>query len=301
MKKISIILGLLIVSLFSCKNNDKNITPEILDIEKKISDGDQKQLVDQLNQKYMELLRDSSLTHKDKMKITEHAYNFFKKEHFTAISSNYLYEFLKNYKSDDRREKVKDFIDMLDKDGNKELSVLMKRLYKTSYPEDKSYIAGFDKLSSADIDFDLYLKSVAEKMYNNMETSGSLDLLQARNYINSCEIYALINPESQNSAKYLFMGAQVAQNIRMFEKTVELFDWILIKYPNFKKAESVLFIKGFVLDNELKRTDEARKVYNEFLKKYPKSDYADDVKTSLEYLGMSNDEIIKSIENKSKK
>jgi tetratricopeptide (TPR) repeat protein len=301
MKKISFILILLIVSFFSCKNNDKNITPEILDLEKKISDGDQKQFVDQLNQKYLELLRDSSLTDKDKMKITDHAYNFFKKEHFTAISSNYLYEFLKNFKSGDSKEKIKEFIAMLDKDGNKELSVLMKRLYKITYQDDKSYIAGFDKLSSSDIDFDLYLKSVSEKMYKNMEISGSLDLLQARNYINSCEIYALINPENHNSAKYLFMGAQVAQNIKMFEKTVELFDWILKKYPDFKKTESVLFIKGFVLDNELKRTDEARKVYNEFLKKYPKSDYADDVKTSLEYLGMSNDEIIKSIENKGKK
>jgi tetratricopeptide (TPR) repeat protein len=289
------------VSLFSCKNIDKKITPEILDIEKKISEGNQKQLVDQLNQKYMELLRDSSLTDKDKMKITDRAYNFFKKEHFTSISSNYLYEFLKNYESGDRKEKIKEFIEMLDKDGNKDISILMKRLYKTSYPDDKTYIAGFDKSSSADIDFDLYLKSVAEKMYNNMESSGSLDLLQARNYINSCEIYAMINPENLNSAKYLFMGAQVAQNIKMFEKSVELFDWILIKYPDFKKAESVLFIKGFVLDNELKRTDQARQVYNEFLKKYPKSDYADDVKTSLEYLGMSNDDIIKSIENKGRK
>jgi tetratricopeptide (TPR) repeat protein len=287
---------------FGCKNNNRNITPEILNLENKIIEQNQTEFIDELNSKYIELLKDTILKVSEKKVITERALDFFSKIKKPSISSYYLYELLKNYKLDDHSERILEFIRLIEENGNKDISKTMKLLYAEKYPEDKKFMKTFGKeIAGKKINFDNYLKSIADNIYKDIEKTGNINLIEARNYINNCEIYALVSPDDKSSPKYLFMAAQVSQNIKMFIKTLELYDWILLKYPEYEKVQTSMFMKGFILDNELKRIDEAREVYNQFLKKYPDSDLADDVKSSLEYLGKSDEEILKAIESKSHK
>jgi TolA-binding protein len=79
---------------------------------------------------------------------------------------------------------------------------------------------------------------------------------------------------------------------------MSLYDWIIQYYPKSDKTASVLFLKGFILDSELSRKEEAKKVYNNFLEKYPGDSLANDVKFLLDNLGKSDQEIIKGLENK---
>ena len=55
-----------------------------------------------------------------------------------------------------------------------------------------------------------------------------------------------------------------------------------------------MFLKAFTYDNDLKKVEEARVLYNEFLKKYPNDEFADDTKFLLENLGKDDEEIINS-------
>ncbi|MGE5354968.1 MAG: tetratricopeptide repeat protein [Deltaproteobacteria bacterium] len=296
-------LTILFISLtfFSCKNSNKNITPEIKNLEKNILDKKQTGLIDELNNKYLSILQDTNVSANDKKIVTEHALDFFTKINNSSISSYYLYELMKKYELSDHKERTKQFIKLIDENGNKELSKTMKVLYANKYPDDKKYLNTLgDDLKTQKIDFDLYLKSLAEKMYINLGKTGVFDPMDGKNYINSCEVYALINPESNLTPEYLYLGAQVAQNIKMFLKTIELYDWILAKYPGYEKYKTVLFMKGFIQDNELKQFDEAKKTYQQFLQKFPDSELADDVKSALELLGKSDAEILKILENKNK-
>lgn len=291
----------MILTVFSCQNKNKNISPDILALEEKILNQKQTELVDELNNKYLSIIQDTSLSENDKKQLTIRALDFFTKINKSSFSSYYLYELMKNYKLSDHKERTKQFIKLIDDNGNKELSKTMKVLYAGKYSDDKRYISTFsEEIKGNIIDYNKYLKSLADNMYANIEKTGNIDPLEARNYINSCEVYALVNPESKESPKYLYLAAQVAQNIKMHLKTVELYDWVITKYPDFEKNKTALFMKGFVLDNDLKYLDEAKEVYNEFLKKYPNSDLSDDVKSALELLGKSDEEIIKIIESKNK-
>lgn len=297
-------LGIVFIALlfFGCKNSNKNITPEILSLEDKIKKENQTELIDELNMKYIDLLKDTSLELTEKKIITERALDFFSGVKRPSISSYYLYELLKNYELDNHKERIFEFIRLIEENGNKEISKTMKLLYAEKYPEDKKFMKAFGKeIAGKKLNFDNHLKSIADNIYKDIEKTGNINLVEARNYINNCEIYALVNPEDKSSPKYLYMAAQVSQNIKMFVKTLELYDWILLKYPDFEKVQTSMFMKAFILDNELKRIDEARQVYDEFLSKYPNSDLADDVKSSLEYLGKSDEEILKAIESKSHK
>ncbi len=56
---------------------------------------------------------------------------------------------------------------------------------------------------------------------------------------------------------------------------------------------------GFILANELNKTEEAKVIYEEFLKKYPDNQLAGSVKLELESIGKSPEEILqKKIESK---
>ena len=115
-------------------------------------------------------------------------------------------------------------------------------------------------------------------------------------YVDACEAYALSNPRGPKAAEYLFDAAEMAKLLRTNNKALNIYDWLVAKYPNYEKTPSALFIKAFILENEMNNMEEARLAYQLFLEKYPDNDFADDARFSLENLGKSADEVLKAIE-----
>ena len=76
------------------------------------------------------------------------------------------------------------------------------------------------------------------------------------------------------------------------KKAVEYYKRIYEGYPDFKESASAMMMTGFILANELNKTDEAKTVYEEFLKKYPDDALAGSVKLELESIGLTPDEIL---------
>ncbi len=147
---------------------------------------------------------------------------------------------------------------------------------------------------------DDYIKQLGESIFENPDDMG-LNRNASMNYIDACQAYALSNPGSKNSPEYLYKAAEVAKSIRSSSKSLSLYDWILNKYPDHERAPTALFIKGFILENELKNQVSAKAVYQQFLEKYPNHQLADDVNFLVENLGKSDEEIAKIIESKQKK
>lgn len=104
-------------------------------------------------------------------------------------------------------------------------------------------------------------------------------------------------PEDKEKApEYLFLQAELYKTLKQFDKAIAAYQLVQQKYPDYSKAPQALFLIGFIQENDLKQTDEAKKNYELFLSKYPQNDLAKDVQFSLQYLGKSADEIVKSFE-----
>ena len=84
------------------------------------------------------------------------------------------------------------------------------------------------------------------------------------------------------------------------DKSIENFNKVIKEFPDFKKIEECYFLKGFVFENYLKDFASAKKSYNEFLTKFPKSDLADDAQVSLENMGLTPEQIMRKFEAKAK-
>lgn len=102
--------------------------------------------------------------------------------------------------------------------------------------------------------------------------------------------------DAQLAVDYLLRAGDVSVRLKDFERTVGYYDKVLTEYPSSQKAPKALFMKAFTLDNKMGRLEEAKKVYEEFLTKYPDDDFAKDAAFSLKNLGKSAEEIIKEFE-----
>lgn len=126
------------------------------------------------------------------------------------------------------------------------------------------------------------------------DSTNRIDYRVANDFIGLCEINALMLPEDPKSPDYLHKAGETARSLRSFPKALDIYNWITMKYPNHPKAAQALFLKAFTYDNDLKKPEEARKLYTEFLQKYPNDDFADDTQFLLENLGKNDEEIINS-------
>ncbi|HHH52421.1 MAG TPA: tetratricopeptide repeat protein [Bacteroidetes bacterium] len=293
---------LILVFIISCNNNHGVIPDEIVKMEKDIKSSPSDKSFLDLNNKYKELLKNNRLSDEERKEILSRAYKFFMDSGKDSYALTYLTELIKDFPGEQSMKWIKDMVSVFDKKGSSELSLLMKKLYVKNFPDDKeSFTDVRSGIDSIDFDFDKYLKGEGEKIFADLETTGKLNVKAAKDYVNDCEAFVLIAPADSLSPEYLFKAGEVAHTIKSYNKTFELYDWILDKYAGYKKTPTALFLKGYILDNELKKYDDAKKIYNQFLQKYPNSELVDDVKTLIKYMGKSDEEILKMIEeNKGK-
>ena len=121
----------------------------------------------------------------------------------------------------------------------------------------------------------------------------------ANDYIEACQLNALIHPDKVESADFLFKAGETARTIKQHQKAIDIYEWIFNSFSNHPKHGQALFLKAFILDSDLKKYPEAKTIYEEFMTKYPDDDFADDTQFLLNNLGKSDDEIIKSFEKQS--
>lgn len=123
----------------------------------------------------------------------------------------------------------------------------------------------------------------------------------AKEYVESAEMAALINPQASTMADNLYRAGETARTLRDPKKAIELYEWIVNKYPSSQHAPVSFFLTGFITDNDLKDFAKAGKIYNEFITRYPNDEYTESAKFLLTILGKTDSEISKMLDEKAKK
>jgi len=244
------------------------------------------------------VLADPELEENKRVGLMEKGLEISKRHHISARSISFLYPLIRDYPNHaDTKDRMFSLTDIMF--FAKKLpaaNVLASGILK-NYDGDSRNEKLKEKMTLAGKDVDSYITSLAEKIFERPDLNG-LNRTASIEYIDACQAYALAFPNSKAAPEYLYKAAEVAKSIRSITKALSLYDWVLDKFPNYEKTPTTLFIKGFILENELKNIDMAKTVYNQFLEKFPNDDLADDVKFLLDNIGKSDAEISKIIEGK---
>jgi TolA-binding protein len=150
-------------------------------------------------------------------------------------------------------------------------------------PDPKAKIKDLEKKMSAD-DFKLD--------DNGKQTATEL--------INAYLDYAEKHKDSPESPDYLYKAADLSLNTNQSRQALDLYNRIIYQYPDYKKAPECLFLMGYIYENYLQELGKAKEIYEQFIAKYPTHEFADDAKVSIENLGKSPEELIRSFEEKNK-
>lgn len=120
--------------------------------------------------------------------------------------------------------------------------------------------------------------------------------LVADSVINLYLEYAKQFPEDTMAADYLFRAGDLSYSVKEFPHAISFFGMIQDRFPKYRKAPLALFLQGFISENGIGDNNAAKNYYEKFLKQYPDSKLIPTVKSTLENLGKSPDELIKSFE-----
>lgn len=105
-------------------------------------------------------------------------------------------------------------------------------------------------------------------------------------------------PKDTLTADYLFKAADVSINLTNHSRTLILLNRFQNEFPKHEKVAMCLFLKGFVFENQMNDTAQARKVYEEFIYRFPQNDFVEDAKIAVKNLGKSPEELIREFEGK---
>jgi len=136
----------------------------------------------------------------------------------------------------------------------------------------------------------------AEASLYGADKNFKFDEKTARDVIKSYEDFVKQYPENKNSPEMLLKSADLYRALKNYQIALGVYQRIEKDYSDFEKLPQVIFLEGFVYENELFRLEKAKERYDFFLSKYPDHELADDVKFSIQNLGKSPEEIIKEFE-----
>ena len=294
MQNLYFFIGLVFLGLISC-NSDKNYsTKQLGELETAFKNSPNDSTYDKLITAYLEIMQE----HKDEPKVLE---EFLVKCAAASTQMDncrqtviFLNNLIKNhYGRKDTPDNIVKMIECLRKIGKNEASDILSICFGEAFPNDPRKVDILSKLKQQQTPED-YLVELAKSIFP--DTINSYDKEKAFNYVDACEAYALVLPNSDKSAEFLFSAAQTSKLLQTYDKCISLFDWIIEKYPTHVKAENSAVMKGFLFDNDLKDTATARKFYLEFIDKYPKSEFVDDAQMLIKNLGKSEEEILKELQ-----
>ena len=108
--------------------------------------------------------------------------------------------------------------------------------------------------------------------------------------------YVKQNPNDTTVVKWLYHAMEIQVLLKNSDKSIEIGNQLLKQYPQSEWAPMSLFLMGsYVYDDQLKDTAQAHVVFQRIIDEYPECELVDDAQKSIEYLGLTPEEIMTKI------
>lgn len=296
---IMVIAGL---TFSSCNKRQKNPLfedyPQLNTLDSEYKSAPEVAKANELLRSLSTVLSDSDFNSENLVPFLEYGYAVADEQNMNSRKASFLFPLIKedfrNEKTDDR---LYELIGIMGKMNKSTVVLVLSDGMRKLFPDNKNTANLSAVVPDSLSDIDAYILDLGKKIFENPDNTG-INRATSLAYVDACEAYALVNPNNPNTAGYLFKAAEVAKSLRTFPKSLSLYDWIIQDYPDYEKMPTSLFLKGFIIENNLGDDEKARQVYNEFVTRFPNHELADDVQFLIENLGKTDEEILEMIEQK---
>lgn len=284
----------LIVLLASCANDSGSGKLDALEKAYEADPTDD-QFLNLLNGYYEDISPDPKRP--EAKKVMVRAAKFSSKVDRKGAAVGFLNALVKEFPTDEETpDRIAELASLLQDMGKASASEMLKRCFLKAYPEHPVAGSYRNELDNPEMSIDTFVTTLGLSMFTT--DNQGIDENIARAYVDACEAFVLVFPKDPAAVDYLQKASEMARTLQDVEKALNLYDWIIDGYPQHPKAPQALFLKAFTFDNNLQDYDNARKYYELFLERYPDDDFADDTRFLLQNLGKSDEEILRTLQEK---
>ncbi len=130
----------------------------------------------------------------------------------------------------------------------------------------------------------------------------SFSKIDAENAVTAFTIFASTCKDDSLAPVFLLKAGQVAQSLGKFTQAMDCFNKCINIYDKFKNRGVAMFLLAQLFDDSkmLNNEEEAKKIYEEITKQYPKSEWAINAELCIKNLGKTDEELMKEFINKNK-
>ena len=140
------------------------------------------------------------------------------------------------------------------------------------------------------------LEEVREAQSLLFNENGSMNEKEAPKVAEKYCRYVKQNPNDTAAVKWLFHSVEIYVMLKDSEKSIKVGNELLEQYPQSKWAPQTLLTLGsFVYNDQLNDTAKAHVMFQRLIDEYPDSELVDDAQKSIEYLGLTPEEIMARI------
>jgi outer membrane protein assembly factor BamD (BamD/ComL family) len=97
---------------------------------------------------------------------------------------------------------------------------------------------------------------------------------------------------------YLFKAGTLSMALRKDGEALSNFSILIDRFPQSVHLAEAYYYKAFIYEDIIYDIEAARTAYNDFISKFPYHQFVSDAKLSIQYLGMSPEEIVATFEQK---
>lgn len=140
----------------------------------------------------------------------------------------------------------------------------------------------------------------ARRMDSVLLGQTEIDKTSANEAIHAFTDFAYYCKSDSMSPVYLIKTAQVARAINNIPQAKKALDHCVETYPSFRNRPAALFLLAQLYDENtyLNNEQEAKKLYEQIINDYPKSDWAMSARGAITFLGKTDEEILKELKKK---
>lgn len=140
------------------------------------------------------------------------------------------------------------------------------------------------------------IRSLEVKLFEDESFTVSKETLEK--LIVKYQTFAENYPEHEKSPHYLFRRADLIRAIGDPVLAARSLERLYHDYPDYEESAEVLYLIGFIYENEVVDENEAKYWYNRFIDAYPSHELVSDVQHSLRYIGRPIEELIREWETR---
>ncbi len=146
-----------------------------------------------------------------------------------------------------------------------------------------------------------YFKA-ARKADSILLVATTMNKADAEKALSAFNQFASFCKEDTLAPVFLLKGGQVARSVGNFMQAQAMLKQCADEYPKFKNRGAALFLSAQLYDEATMLNDEAeaKKLYQQIIKEYPKTPYATDAKAAMANLGKTDEQLIQEFLKKNK-